>query len=333
MRRWEARTICGLVVALGCLVGGAVQAQEARVALTPLQEQLLRDAVQESQRTDREPDYQAMRLNYEAALQKGEADILYVGLSRALFRQGLCFEAQDTLRQAAQAPNSTLATREEIQQQILRYQGDLERMCPGALQVACADPKLKVVVAQQPVACGQRLSLPPGQHTLRWTLGQHAGADTFQIKRLEVTSLSVPSAGLPQEQKEPRIIAQPGPEPTPPEGNSGLRVAGWSLVGVGALAFTGGGLSMLRVIYLDGEAQDLAAQNRIDGDEVYDLEDEAKLFESLQWAGLGIGAACTLGGLLLLWLDGEQEEAPQPSVGLSLWGSPQDAGVQLQGRW
>lgn len=171
-----------LFVLLGVVwpaVGAAQRGKPRRVKLSRLQERLLKDALQESSKAS--PNFRAVEINFQAALQKGEVDLLYAGLGRALFNQRRCGEAEAAYQKALGAPNSTLVSREDLQAQIEVDRAAMLKECPGEVRVECSPLALQVSVEGQEVACGGALELSPGTRLVQWRLGMLSGEQRVQV--------------------------------------------------------------------------------------------------------------------------------------------------------
>jgi hypothetical protein len=180
---WGREAIIAVVcLAMAWPVSGAAQGKrERRVKLSGLQQKLLQEALQEGSRADRSPDFRAVELNLQAALQQGEVDLLYAGLGRALFNQRRCAEAEVAYQKALTSPNSTLMTREDLQVQIEVDRVAMIKECKGTISIECSPGSLEVSVGEQRVICGGSVEVAPGAWPVRWKLGMLQGEQTVQV--------------------------------------------------------------------------------------------------------------------------------------------------------
>ena len=102
----------------------------------------------------------------------------------------------------------------------------------------------------------------------------------------------------------------------------------------GGLMATGGVMASL-VQGVNEDIEVLSTQNVIDPDEVESLRAEAETFQSVEFVGLGVGAASLLVGVILVAGAEEsvKEGAGGEGVGLMPWLGPGTAGVSWRGAW
>lgn len=218
----------------------------------------------------------------------------------------------------------------------------------GRLTVQCEDPQTILLLGKQSIPCDVPTGVVPGTSILHASLGDKAIRQEVQVEeggehKLSILLTSEADKEKPQEVSQVQDI-QPDPELDPPDdkrppavrpaaASGGFSSAwGWTFLITGGLLTAGGGLASLQVSALDQQASDLADDENLTQDEFDTLVDDVDLYENLQWLGLGAGGAFLLTGVILLALsDDESPEAT--SLRWNLWGTANQAGVQLQGAW
>jgi len=140
----------------------------------------------------------------------------------------------------------------------------------------------QILIGEQPVAPGEVLELPPGDHALRVDISGHQPwLDTVTLAPGDDT----------------RVTANPVPLPPPVRGR-GQRIAGWVTLAAGGAALVAGGV--MAGLGVKGMKDANASHDASDGGYVRDYGEGRDLYHGgLGTLGGGAAAALT-GGLLLL---------------------------------
>ena len=142
------------------------------------------------------------------------------------------------------------------------------------------------------------------------------------LVRTRIANLKKLMAEKQKPKPQPQPQPQPKPQPVdPPSSTRTMRIAGWSLVGVGAAAAVGG-LAMGVVAGNKSDDLEAAAAEHQEYADVKDDESLAKGLETGAIVGLAVGGAALAAGAVLLVLDmtgGEGETntawlAPAPTA-------------------
>jgi hypothetical protein len=201
--RWRQVVVGIVCVALGWPSVTVAQGEtKGRVPLSKSQIQRYKDAIAEFDREDSTPDYRVVEAKLRELIKEKEVDIFYFSLGRVLFFQERCAEAEVAYKKARNTPNSTEYNREEIQRDVELDLAKMPKKCNGSISIECSPETLEVLVGEQPVACGDKVEVSPGEWSVSWKLGRHRGEQTVQVVgmrdsplRLEVsresTSLTV----------------------------------------------------------------------------------------------------------------------------------------------
>jgi len=230
---------------------------------------------------------------------------------------GAALQAIDELYASGDPPDTT--TREHAQK--LRERA-LERVVVLDMTVEPPEATITVDGAASPSAPGaaRKLYLPPGPHDVsvtapgrvpvRFSMEGKAGHSLARSVALAVT---------------PHVMA-PSPSPSPPpnavpvpSANSGV-AAHWVLLGTGALLLAGAAVTGAVAWKADGDFVDACPSlNDCDPNDRY-LADRAASFARASDVLLGLGAATTGVGAVLLWR-AESSSSPVRAIGLSLHGT------------
>ncbi|MCB9538567.1 MAG: PEGA domain-containing protein [Myxococcales bacterium] len=161
--------------------------------------------------------------------------------------------------------------------------------------------------------------LAPGEHALRVVLDGHETA----LRTLDL------AAGQRSALTLRLVPVEAAPPPPPPPGPRAARTPDdgawmpWAVVGVGG-AVTVTGAVLLAQAFGAADDRDALLSEGGSVDEARGLDDDARLYQGLGWAGVGVGLVAVGGGLAWWLLDDEDA-----TVSLGPWG-PAGAAAQVR---
>jgi hypothetical protein len=157
-----------------------------------------------------------------------------------------------------------------------------------------------------------KIYLQPGKHAVTVQLGDGSTHDEVVVIEAGATK------DMSFDVAEPRAMPDPEPDEPLPEESAGTMIAGWTLVGVGAAAFIGMGVT--------GALTQSAVSDYDDGGNVdAGLRDKAVTLKTTTNVLLGVGAGFVATGVLLLLIDALADDVQETALRVT------PDGVQL--RW
>lgn len=173
------------------------------------------------------------------SLELGERNITHANLGRAYQRAGDCERAAEHFALTAEAPAVERPTPEQIAEAIDGYRREIERECPGLLEVECDPTEIALFIdGEGPESCdGEAREMMPGTYELRGEYEEQITETTvavaaLQTSRVRLTLSSAHVAG-PDDEEMVEIEAPPRPERS-----SGS--AGWAFLAASGAAVAGG---------------------------------------------------------------------------------------------
>lgn len=265
---------------------------------------------------------------------------IYLRLAAGAAQDGECVLAQSFLGSADVAP----ADQPEVQHTEVRaaVERSLQGRC-GILAPDClpGDIILELVEGQH-VACADKpFWMPPGKRTLFFDFAAAAPSSVTvtvaagkTVKPLLISAserhAAVAEAIIYVSDALPMDIANRAPPVDPPldlVGPGTLRIAGWSLVGAGALSAVAGVVFAIELGAANEDAAVLAATDRFDATKADRALDDGRFFQTAEFTAYSLAGAFLITGGVLLWLGSEDEVTVVPAVG------PGTAGVVWGTRW
>jgi hypothetical protein len=185
------------------------------------------------------------------------------------------------------------------------------------------------VVGRSPL--GEPLRLSPGEHQIEVTLDGYepARVNARLVPRDETTR----KITLQQHAPEPAPAAQPeptAPSPLPDRGSSTLSAAGWVTVGTGAILLTGGAVTGIWALSVDGDLKDQCASDHCPDANSADIDRLGTLTTHVL---LGVGLTAAAAGVVMLLLDPPSSEQPADQAAVRLSLGPGFVGATVQQRF
>jgi hypothetical protein len=267
---------------------------------------------------------------------------VYLRLAAASAGASLCLEAQDYLDSADVAPidkdEAELAgTRAQVQSSLEGRCGQFSPVClPG-------DIVLEVAEGQHRPCSEKPFWLPPGKRLVFFDFEAAAPTRaTVTILQGQVASptliaaserrAAVSEASIYLSDAMPLEIAKTPPPVDPTldlEGPGTLRIAGWSLLGAGAVATVAGAVFAIQLSGANDDAASLAKEDRLDLGRVDRVRDDAQFFENAEITSYSLAGAFLIAGGILLWMG---EDDPETATLTPVLG-PDSAGAVWTVRW
>ncbi len=326
---WRRGAAAALGALLAAQAAGPAWADGGTVTQNQAQLSLYKEALGEMEKGN----YPRAVELLQAALLIGEANIVYLSLGRAHQKGGECRPAEEAFKKALGAPVVADPPADKVKAKIEQFRAELRQGCPGAVQVTCANPDTALLIDGKPLACGEVMDLPPGDHTLSASLQGQSLQQPLRLEALQTTTFSVTL--------DVKEVAQPDPIKDPgPQDPKGPEPAPRSLVLPITLGAVGGGLLVGGLVFgalVQETNDDLSSllndpsATRAQADE---LTDEGTVWQTLQFASYGLGLV-SLGAsaYFLLLSDGSSEPTSTGVVLQGPWVTPEAAGWGLQGRF
>lgn len=245
----------------------------------------------------RRQDYAAAVKAYDAALASGPLNIAWLNKGRALQRLGDCNGAADAYVRVLDAPAVTEPSPDTVRGALTRYREELAAECPGTLVVTCDPPDTRLSFVDPdaglpdaraeplpPLGCGTLVELPPGRYQIVARAHQQTERHRVTIVGVQIHTLAI--------QLTPLAEIEAAVDP--------WSVAGWSAIGISAVALAGGVFGSVQLAAKNEEMDNLARAPVVRRADLESAIDEAGTYEALQWSGYAVSAAALVAGLLLL---------------------------------
>ena len=245
---------------------------------------------------------------------------------------------RDYLRRASDAED-----RDEVGQIVTEFENRLRQKGVQQVTVLSEPDRATVVLDGKPVGVTPWTGeIFPGQHRLQLRLPGYEQTDqVFSLTAHRAKDVSVALVQIPEEPKpETAPAPPPPPAPAPPEpatppseppaDTSGpATVSPWTWVSLGVGAGALGGALAFELMRASAEDDAHNAETQIEAQEQYDTMESRQLVARVL---VGVGAAATVAGGVLLYLDLTAEPSTQ-SAGLGFGCSPSACGVTASGRF
>ncbi len=155
-------------------------------------------------------DYErAIRL-LQSSLDVGELNVTHANLGRSYQHAGRCKEAEQHFVKALDAPPVKEPSRRAIADAIAGYRAEMERECPGYLDVECEPAEIDLYIdndGQETCHQDQR-ELAPGQYDLRGEYEGNISETTVAIEALQTSRVRLSLTGARVDEAMGQGIAQ-----------------------------------------------------------------------------------------------------------------------------
>ncbi len=246
---------------------------------------------------------------------------VYLRLAASAIEAGACLAGDDYLQSADAAPPD--APEATLDASRARAQASLEGRC-GKFEPSCLPGNIVLALAegQQRPCLEKPFWLAPGKRTIFFDFEAKTPTrveiNIVQGQTLRSTLIgaserraAVSEASIYLSDALPLDIAKTRPVVKTEidlEGPGTLRIAGWSLLGAGAVATVAGVVFAIELGGANEDAAALAATDRFDARKADRALDDARFFETAEVTSYSLAAGFLITGGILLWIGSDEPE-------------------------
>lgn len=197
----------------------------------------------EAVEAQKQGDYAKAQHLMESVILLGETDVNWMQLGRLYDLQGKCLLAEDAYKHVIDAPSTVDIPHETVLKKLIEYQNQHQQTCTANLVLECKAPNLTITIDEdKTLPCtSEPLKITPGEHTIyaqtnygKKTLNVYLLPNKTLISTVNVVDyekLAYESGTIHTFDELEQLQAT----------SRNYKIAGWTLLGSGALmAITGG---------------------------------------------------------------------------------------------
>lgn len=249
-------------------------------------------------------DYKKAEQLFNAMLQLGEMNIIWMNVGGVYVKQGKCMEARNAFEHVFTSPKITNAavTTEDIESRTRAQMRELETQCNAQVIFECKPEEMQLTIDSGEVfECHKNpIALTPGRHSV--FAQTNYGFNTVAIDAVEQTTTTIPIEVINYEQ----VAVDIGATPEEIQKQSTLyKALGYSFLGVGVAVAAGGG-ALLGVSYshYNSEKEKYDANSTKDAyNKIKKLEDETNTKMTVSYGLMAFGGAMAVTGIALVIYD------------------------------
>ncbi len=238
---------------------------------------------------------------FNAMLQIGEFNIIWLNLANAYLMQDKCMETAEALKHVYTAPRITDIPHEKVEEKAALYAQQMNDKCSSKLTLVCNPPEMTVTIdGGQEMACiSDPIALVPGRHVVY-------GQTSFGFNTAVANTVAYETTELKVDVIDYETVAKDaGVTPEELRKKSTLfKALGYSFIGVGVAAL-GSGIGLSTYYYFD--YKDKYKQNQsyqsIDSDQLRKIRKEDEKYMNVGYGLAAVGGAMLVAGIVLVVVD------------------------------
>ncbi len=249
----------------------------------------------------KEQNYQKAEQLFNAMLQIGEFNIIWMNLGRTYTSQNKCIEAAEAFQRVATAPPIAEVPVEVINEKTATYIQELNNQCSSTIVLNCNPPDTMVTIdgGSERMCTSEPIQVVPGRHSIYAKTSYGFNSITIETTPFETTMTDVVVIDYEQVAIEAGVTAERL------RGTSKLlKTTGYSLLGGGA-ALLAAGAGVMGYFYFSyyPDASHEYLSSTIGEEEFNQRKSTTEAALNASYAMLAIGGAALVGGIALVVLD------------------------------